>query len=559
MKLSSSAFLQRARGAGALAAVCFILLSAATRISGADGAKAVHVGGELFTNDFVPRLQIEIPPEGMAILQSYEWDRDVNGQDRTNVRATVREEDKVYTNVAIHLKGGLGSFRPLDDKPALTLSFDRFAKGQRFHGLQKIHLNNSVQDPSFLSEKICREMFLAAGIPAPRAGHALVQLNQRNLGFYVLVEGWNKQFLKQYFKNVRGDLYDGGFGNEITNHLAINSGDFPEDWSRLQALGEAAQEPDLSKRLARIGELLDLDRFLTFVAMEIMLAHWDGYTMNKNNFRVFDDLSSHRLVFLPHGMDQMFGVFRSTPTSTITPHMKSLVSRAVVEVPEGRRRYLERMSQLLTNVFRVEPLTKHVQQMAAHLRPALADDPAALRDFNYAVERLVARMAQRAISVAQQLQEASTPLRFDAAGEAKLAGWKPQRDAGSPSFSSNRATRNAPMLLEIRATGVQAYGSWRTTVLLAKGEYQFVGKARTEGLEFGPTVAHGGVTLRKSGERAARMITEATEWTTLTYDFIMPALADIELLCEFRGSNGRALFDADSLRLIRKMKTGKGG
>src|SRR5207249_5753789 len=61
---------------------------------------------------------------------------------KKNVLATVREGDRVYTNVAVHLKGHLGSFRPVDSKPAFTLNFDKNAKGQRFHGLQKIHLNN---------------------------------------------------------------------------------------------------------------------------------------------------------------------------------------------------------------------------------------------------------------------------------------------------------------------------------------------------------------------------------------------------------------------------------
>jgi hypothetical protein len=414
-----------------------------------------------------------------------------------------------------------------------------------------------VQDPSYLSEKICREMFLAAGIPAPRAGNALVHLNQRDLGLYVLVEGWNKQFLKQHFKDARGNLYDGGYGNEITNHLELNSGDFPNDWSRLEALGQAAQEPDVSKRLARMGEVLDLDRFLTFVAMEIMLAHWDGYTMNKNNFRVFHDWSSDRLLFLPHGLDQMFGVFRSTPATTITPHMKGLVARAVVETPEGRRRYLERMSQLLTNVFNVEPLTNRVEELAARLGPLLARNPVALLEFEQGVDRLVARMAQRAQSVARQLNEVNTPLPFDAAGEAKLSGWRSQRDSGSPSFSHNPSRRNAPGLFEIRAAGAPAYGSWRTTVLLEAGEYLFVGKAQIDGLELGPGVTRGGVTLRVSGERSAKMVTEAAEWTTLAYRFSMPAMADMELVCEFRGSNGRARFEVDSLKLIRTSRTAK--
>jgi hypothetical protein len=166
-------------------------------------------------------------------------------------------------------------------------------------------------------------------------------------------------------------------------------------------------------------------------------------------------------------------------------------------------------------------------------------------------------MTQRAQSVARQLNEVNTPLPFDIAGEAKLSGWRSQRDSGSPSFSHNTIRPNAPGRLEIRAAGAPAYGSWRTTVLLEAGEYLFVGKAQIEGLEIGPGVTRGGVTLRVSGERSAKMVTEAAEWTTLTYRFTMPAMADMELVCEFRGSNGRARFDADSLKLIRASKTAK--
>jgi len=74
-------------------------------------------------------------------------------------------EDEWDAVVAVHLKGAAGSFRQVDDNPALTLSFGKLSSGQRFHGLRKIHLNNSVQDPSFSTEDICGGMFHAAGVP----------------------------------------------------------------------------------------------------------------------------------------------------------------------------------------------------------------------------------------------------------------------------------------------------------------------------------------------------------------------------------------------------------
>jgi hypothetical protein len=95
------------------------------------------------------------------------------------------------------------TFQPIDAKPSLTLNFDKFAPGQRFHGLTKIHLNNSVQDPSYLCEQFARELFVAVGVPSPRATPALLNLNGRDLGVSVLVEGANKQFVKRNFASTR--------------------------------------------------------------------------------------------------------------------------------------------------------------------------------------------------------------------------------------------------------------------------------------------------------------------------------------------------------------------
>ena len=150
--------------------------------------------------------------------------------------ATVREGTRVYTNVSIRLKGGPGSFRPLEDRPAFTVNFGRLSPGQKFHGLRKLHLNNSVQDSTYLSEKICREMFEAAGVLSPRAGHAVVEFDGRLLGLYVLVEGIDKQFLGRYFKDTKGNLYDGHSQNDVTQRMRTNSGESRKDQAALHAL-----------------------------------------------------------------------------------------------------------------------------------------------------------------------------------------------------------------------------------------------------------------------------------------------------------------------------------
>jgi spore coat protein H len=313
---------------------------------------------DLFVQGDIPRIRLELSEEAMDQLRQ---------KPRKYVSGRVVEGKRVYTNVAIRLKGAQGSFRSVDDRPAFTVNFDRLAPGQTFHGLKKLHLNNSVQDSSFLAEKLCREMFEAAGVPAPRAGHALVSLNARNLGLFVLVEGVNKQFLKRHFSDAGGNVYDGHAQQDVNQRLRINSGDEPKDRSRLTALAAAAELKDLNARRTALEQTLDVERFLSFMALEVILSHWDGYSLGRNNFRIFHDREANRMVFLPQGLDQTF----QPRNIAAVPAMSGLVAKSVMEVPEFRQRFRARQMELLTNTLRADIWVKRLRQVATQVEREL--------------------------------------------------------------------------------------------------------------------------------------------------------------------------------------------
>src|SRR6185369_6086366 len=208
---------------------------------------------------------------------------------RKYVPAVVRKGTEVYAMTGIHLKGSTGSYRSLDDKPGFTLSFGKFALGQKFHGLEKIHLNNCVEDPSCLNDFLGSELFRAAGVPAPRVAHAIVELNGRRLGLYVLKEGFTEDFLSLYFQRTEGALYEPEASPAGEERFKEVSGPGAEEQADLKALAVAAKEPDLHLRWQRLQQVLDIDRFVTFMAMEVMTCHRDGYCLARNNFRIYHD------------------------------------------------------------------------------------------------------------------------------------------------------------------------------------------------------------------------------------------------------------------------------
>lgn len=506
--------------------------------------KDENVADELFSGP-VPALRIEIPEAGMATLRQYDYVWRQKRPERIDVKATVREGQNVYTNVAIHLKGSF-SFQGIDSKPSMTLHFDKFEPGQLFHGLKKIHLNNSVQDSTSLSEQFGREIFKQIGIACPRATPAVVNLNGRNLGLCVLVEGANKQFLKRNFPSAEGNLYDGGAGGDITKELGVISGENADDRSDLKELIAATREPDPVKRLALMQKILDVDEFITFAAIEASIVHWDGYCIGCNNYRVFNDKSRGKLVFMPHGMDQLFGVSSST-TLSLTPVFRGMVAKALFTIPEARARYLKRIEELSAKELSVEALHARIDHLAERLRPSLNQIRAWQLDRG--VEDMKARISQRAISIAKQLMNAPRPVQFPKDGVLHVANWRFKSDSSYTARSSRNVVDQHEMLGIAGGGANSSGGTWRTTLFLDEGHYEFTGSAHSQGI----TNARGikGVMLRISGDNKTDGFVAGEEWKTLTYAFDVRGLENVELVCEFRGPRGSCEIDAGTLCLKR--------
>ena len=493
-------------------------------------------GAELFTSGEVRQLRIEIALSG---VESLRWDP------REFVRATVKEEGKVYEDVAIHLKGSIGSFRGVDDKPDLTLDFNRFNARQKFHELRRIHLNNSVEDPSYCDELLGSELFRAAGIPAPRVAHAVVTLNERRLGLFVLKEGFTEDFLGCYFKQVGGDLYEPGEGHDVNERLKRNSVQAPRQGrAALEALADAALEPNAASRWPRLERALDVDEFVAFMAMEVIVGHRDGYCLARNNFRVYHNLDSGKMVFFPQGMDQLFG----NPEATWQPRMSGLAAKAVMDTTEGHRRYRATFESLFTNVFRVQMLNERVDRVVARLRPALtAPEFAGVSDEALRVKE---RLVQRQLSLKRQLSEPERVLLVFTNGIGCLGGWVKVDEPVSGQMEQGQSPDHTPAL-HIK-TGSESSASWRTKVLLSRGRYRFEGQVKVAGVRALPYGKHQGAGLRVTGGVRDSGLVGDSDWRLLSAEFeVTEEKQDVELVCELRASGGEAWFGLGSLRLIR--------
>jgi len=224
----------------------------------------------------------------------------------TDTRGGLRFESASFPEVAVRLKGSFGSFRALAwGKAAFKVDLDDY-EAYRLRGMEHITWNNAVQDPSYVREALAYAVWRAAGVPAPRAGWTRLSLNGEYRGLYVLLESIDDHFLERWYGPDFGTLYEGTPGADLVadNLIRFELDEGPDEMAFLEEVTALLEGAPSDALYAETQSVIDWDQVLRFLAVENLLAHWDGYIVPNNFFlRVSAD---QRIQLLPWGTDQAF-------------------------------------------------------------------------------------------------------------------------------------------------------------------------------------------------------------------------------------------------------------
>ena len=308
---------------------------------------------------------------------------------------TVTVDGETHSNVGVRKKGFIGS--QSDTKPSLKLRFDKYVDDQSLGGIiERMTLNNSIQDTSMVNTCLAYRIFAAAGSPSPRCNFATVTVNGKNLGLYVHVEEIKKPFLARHFSSAEGNQYEGtvsDFTADYRGTLEKKSNEDADDWSDIDAVVSALRDPSAAG-LEALAKAVDLDRFLSFWATEVIVGHWDGYAGNRNNYRFYREPDG-AFVFIPWGVDGSFHLkddpnpfdnISNPPPSVLA--LSAIPSRLYGDA-DWRLKYVDRLKELLDTVWNEDELLEGVDQMAAIIqkhalpeaRSAAAENTSRVRKF----------------------------------------------------------------------------------------------------------------------------------------------------------------------------------
>lgn len=132
-------------------------------------------------------------------------------------------DNESYNNVAIRAKGNTSLMQVAsygNDRYSFKIEFDHYDDTINYHGLDKLSLNNIIQDNTYMKDYLTYQMMGYFGVDAPLCSYVYITVNGQDWGLYLAVEGVEESFLERNYGSNYGELYKpdsqsmgGGRGN----------------------------------------------------------------------------------------------------------------------------------------------------------------------------------------------------------------------------------------------------------------------------------------------------------------------------------------------------------
>ena len=354
------------------------------------------------------------------------------------IPATVEIDGEAFRQVGLRAKGN-NSLRLTEEyglsRYSLKLEFDHYTDGS-YHGLDKLSLDASFQDNSYLKTWLAFDIMEFLGVPTPLRSFVWVTVNGQPWGLFLAVEEPEEAFARRNFGANHGQLYKPDYRSLAEENADVHlryTTDEPEDYPGIfenakldpsaadrQRLVDSLKTLDSGQRLE---EAVDVDEVLRYFVGQVFVMNWDSYLGHTgHNYLLYEE--EGKLSMLPWDYNLAFGTYALGMTDPITDpnvllnypiltpapgeHMtKRPLYHQLMQVEEYFQQYQAYFRWFLAEYVESGELSAALWQAAELIAPYVKSDPTAFcsyEDHRLAVETLEQVCLLRAESARGQLE-----------------------------------------------------------------------------------------------------------------------------------------------------------
>ena len=417
--------------AGALALLLVLLLLCFGEKLGLQPASAnPGYASRLFDNRVVHTIDLQVEDWGSFVA---------NAPQEEYTPATVVIDGEPFHQVGLRAKGN-NSLHLTEDyglsRYSLKLEFDHYQGGGNYYGLDKLSLDASFQDNSYLKTYLVYDMMSWMGVPTPLCSYVWVTVNGVDWGLFLAIEEPEEAFAKRNFGPDYGQLYKPDYrslqdenadvalqyidGNPESYPGIFQNAKFDPNLEDQQRLIEALEVLSTGENLE---QAVDVDQLLRYFVVQVFVMNWDSYLgPTGHNYFLYEE--DGILQMLPWDYNLAFGTYALGMTDPIrdpnilinfpidTPAQGDVMRNRplyhnLMQVDENFAQYHQYFDQFLTGYFDSGRFGSTVAQVSAMIAPYVQQDPTAFcsyEDHRLAVNTLTQVCRLRAQSARGQLQ-----------------------------------------------------------------------------------------------------------------------------------------------------------
>ena len=293
-------------------------------------------------------------------------------------------------------------------KKSINLVIDEVDPSADLMGFETLNLNNAYGDETILREPLYFNVMRRYTV-CPRATLARVFINEANWGVYSFVQQQDGDLIDEWFPSSNGDRWrapnigggtpgvggggpgggpggGGGFASATSalSYLGTNvssyrnnyelkkSDDSTNAWIRLVHVIDVLNNTPTNTFPEKIHEVLAVDRWLWFLAVENVFADDDSYFNKGADYAMYFEPESGRMHPVEHDGNESFvsGDVQLSPVQGATGSNRPVIAK-LLSVPAFRQRYLAHMRTILSESFQPDALfpliDRYHRQSVAHI------------------------------------------------------------------------------------------------------------------------------------------------------------------------------------------------
>ncbi len=352
---------------------------------------------------------------------------------------TIVVDGEIYEHAGLRVKGH-NSRRLIEkygwDRYSLKVEFDHYIGRQSYHGLDKLSLDTSFQDNSYLKNYLTYDMMAHMGVPAPLTSYVWLTVNGSPWGLYLAVEEPEEAFAIRNYGADYGQLYKPDYKSledENTDIALCYTDDSPDSYenifrkARFPVSEEEKTELIEALRCLSEGEVLetavDVEEVLRYFTVQVFVVNMDSY-LGRTGHNYFLYVEDGRLQMLPWDYNLAYGTYSLGMPNPLNDAEK-YVNYPIDTPAEGevmlkrplfhqlmlKEEYYEEYHRLfdvfLKTYFENGTFERTVDEITELIHPYVQQDPTAFcsyEDYRTAVETIRRFGLLRARSIRGQLE-----------------------------------------------------------------------------------------------------------------------------------------------------------